>query len=427
MDDRRRAFRYRRPSSWAAGRPPPGNCLSAGRAVLAAGAVVIGAAMAMVATSGPAYGRRRRGARAVHHASRMVLRTLGVRIELTGAPPVGASLVVANHVCWLDALVLAAAAPMVPVAGAEVDGWPVIGVLARRIGTVFVRQGEPRALPVDIENMTATLRAGHRVQVFPEGATWGAGALGKFRRAAFQAAVDAAVVVSPVALGYRDANGRPTTVGAFAGAGNRAASVRAVLGHRPAVGAPSAEDHLGRLHQEVDRFVGQRYRAGGYVDDGLASRAHQVMQGACPSGSLRVIRSPTLTARSRPSYPWTLHPADSDFVQAGDLCRLIDDSARTRLASPGVPVFRCAGVPVCKGDILERSVANFAAVDPEYGAKWRPRSTGCGERIVGTPRARECDRQFLTRRREVSRSCRTARPARRPPRNTCSSPGRGSS
>ena len=262
MDDRRRAFRYRRPSSWAAGRPPPGNCLSAARAVLAAGAVVIGAAMALVATSGPAYGRRRRGARAVHHASRMVLRTLGVRIELTGAPPVGASLVVANHVCWLDALVLAAAAPMVPVAGAEVDGWPVIGVLARRIGTVFVRQGEPRALPVDIENMTATLRAGHRVQVFPEGATWGAGALGKFRRAAFQAAVDAAVVVSPVALGYRDANGRPTTVGAFAGAGNRAASVRTVLGHRPAIAIvhwlPVIPAVVGTRHRATDRAIAAR-------------------------------------------------------------------------------------------------------------------------------------------------------------------------
>jgi hypothetical protein len=44
----------------------------------------------------------------------------------------------------------------------------------------------------------------------------------------------------------------------------------------------------------------------------------------------------------------------------------------------GVPVFRCSGVPVSKDDMIERFVANFAAADPEYGAKWRPRSRRCG-------------------------------------------------
>lgn len=65
------------------------------------------------------------------------------------------------------------------------------------------------------------------------------------------------------------------------------------------------------------------------------------------------------------AHPWVLHPEDNDFVQAGNLFRLMDEDERERL------VQNIAGSlsQVSKEDIVVRSVANFAAADPEYGSR----------------------------------------------------------
>jgi catalase len=65
------------------------------------------------------------------------------------------------------------------------------------------------------------------------------------------------------------------------------------------------------------------------------------------------------------TYPWTLHAEDSDFVQAGDLYRLIDEDARVRL----IKAIGGSLSKVSRDDIIERAVANFTAADPEYGAR----------------------------------------------------------
>ncbi len=67
-----------------------------------------------------------------------------------------------------------------------------------------------------MDETTAALRAGHRVQAFPEGTTRCGSSLGRFHRAVFQAALDAAVVVTPVALSYTTTR-VPTRQAAFLG------------------------------------------------------------------------------------------------------------------------------------------------------------------------------------------------------------------
>lgn len=202
------------------GRVQPGRSMvrAAGRVVLVAVCVGGGAVLVLLLTAVPGYGRTTRGAVALQWVSRWVLRAAGIRPISRGAPRSGPSLVVANHVSWLDVLVLAAAAPMLPVAKSDVRGWPLIGTVASRVGALFVRRDRWRDLPDAVQQVTAALRRGHRVQVFPESTTRCGTALNPFRHAAFQAAVDAAVVISPVALGYRDRAGRPTSAAAFVGA-----------------------------------------------------------------------------------------------------------------------------------------------------------------------------------------------------------------
>jgi 1-acyl-sn-glycerol-3-phosphate acyltransferase len=89
------------------------------------------------------------------------------------------------------------------------------------------------------------------VVVFPQGATWCSGARGVFRRATFQAAIDAGAPVRPVTIRY-DQNGRPTTVPAFVGDDDVATSLRRVIGaagvaarvtvHPPLLPAPGLDD-----------------------------------------------------------------------------------------------------------------------------------------------------------------------------------------
>ena len=59
------------------------------------------------------------------------------------------------------------------------------------------------------------------------------------------------------------------------------------------------------------------------------------------------------------------HAEDDDFVQAGELYRLMDADARERL------VANIAGslAQVARDDIVERAIAHFRAADPDYGAR----------------------------------------------------------
>lgn len=150
---------------------------------------------------------------------------LGVRLTVRGRLPRRRALLVANHVSWLDVLAVLAVAPARLLAKREVRTWPLLGLLARAAGAVFVDRSRPRDLPRTVARLAATLRAGHPVAVFPEGTTWCGVAPSAdcrpprgFRPAAFQAAIDAGAPVVPIRISYRSAaTGATTTTAAFLG------------------------------------------------------------------------------------------------------------------------------------------------------------------------------------------------------------------
>jgi 1-acyl-sn-glycerol-3-phosphate acyltransferase len=165
---------------------------------------------------GPA--RRERALRAWHQA---VLRALRIQLEISGgdrfSAPAAGILVVSNHVSWLDLVVLSAVQPLRMVAKCEVRGWPVIGPLARRTGTIFVDRERLSTLPRTVEAISRELAGGAAIGVFPEGTTRCGLATGRFRPAVFQAALDSATPVRPVALRYCLAGAGATTVASFVG------------------------------------------------------------------------------------------------------------------------------------------------------------------------------------------------------------------
>ncbi|KUL37365.1 acyltransferase [Streptomyces regalis] len=167
---------------------------------------------------------------------RWVVRAAGVRVRINGgAAPDGGLLLVANHVSWLDIPLLAAVRPARMLAKSEIRQWPVAGWLTARSGALFIDRDRIRALPETVGLIAGALRAGEAVAVFPEGSTWCGRAQGHFRRAAFQAALDADVPVQPVRLHYRTTQGTPSTAAAFVGEDSLLTSVWRVVRARELV------------------------------------------------------------------------------------------------------------------------------------------------------------------------------------------------
>jgi 1-acyl-sn-glycerol-3-phosphate acyltransferase len=134
--------------------------------------------------------------------ARGLLAVLGVRLHVAGEAVRKPALIVANHVSWLDIIALLAVEPAQFVCKSEVAAWPVIGWLARRVGTIFIRRGSVR----DVWRVNMELRARfaslQSVGAFPEGTTSMGDDVGPFRPALFQPAVERGLAVQPVAISY---------------------------------------------------------------------------------------------------------------------------------------------------------------------------------------------------------------------------------
>lgn len=137
---------------------------------------------------------------------RGVCRILQVRVVLQGHPQ-DDSLVVANHVSWLDIPVLASVWSGAFLSKEEVAGWPVFGALVRHSGTLLVRRGCQASFDEAVASMQRRLSLGGGVCMFPEGTTTDGRTVLRFRSRLFTAAVNAGAQVQPVALRYFDADG----------------------------------------------------------------------------------------------------------------------------------------------------------------------------------------------------------------------------
>lgn len=126
------------------------------------------------------------------------------------AAPV-ASLVVANHVSWLDIFAMSAVLPSSFIAKQEISTWPVLGKMGKNAGTVFINRNSRRDIEPINQAVVAALGQGKNVSFYPEAKTsYGRGVL-PFKAALFQSALDAGAPVQAVALRYYSADGRRTT------------------------------------------------------------------------------------------------------------------------------------------------------------------------------------------------------------------------
>lgn len=165
--------------------------------------------------------------------SRQLLGMLGVRLQASAAIPASPSLLVANHISWLDIYVINALAPAAFVCKAEVRDWPFIGWLCERTETVFMPRGSRSAARQTSEIIASRLQQGWLVAVFPEGTTSDGREVLTFHGALLQGAVDAGCRVQPLALRYTNADGRPASAPAYCGDTTLLQSLRSIAAAAP--------------------------------------------------------------------------------------------------------------------------------------------------------------------------------------------------
>ena len=126
-------------------------------------------------------------------------------MRTAGDPVVAHTLLVVNHVSWLDVFVLAGATGCAFVSKAEIADHPVIKWFADQNATLYVRRSDRRAVGDQAGEIVAALRDGPQpLAIFPEGTIGTGGRLLPFRPALLSAVAPAPahVTVRPVALDY---------------------------------------------------------------------------------------------------------------------------------------------------------------------------------------------------------------------------------
>lgn len=167
----------------------------------------------------PRYTREQK-LQAIQRWSAQTLSLMGVVVRLKSIAHTHdiPSLLVANHVSWLDVLVIQSLQPSVFIAKKEVGQWPVVGAIAKACGVVFVDRGSPSSAKKMVDDVANALHHGYRVAGFPEGTSSEGYTVSLFHANLFEAAIHRQVDVQPIALRYVDKDtGDLSSAAAFVG------------------------------------------------------------------------------------------------------------------------------------------------------------------------------------------------------------------
>lgn len=114
---------------------------------------------------------------------RIALKIINARIRIHGPLPPPGTLILSNHISWLDIIVIGAVLPVNFVAKADIAAWPVFGLLAKLQRTIFINRDRRTDTANQRNALQLRLAQGGRVVLFPEGTTGDGTLVGTFKSA----------------------------------------------------------------------------------------------------------------------------------------------------------------------------------------------------------------------------------------------------
>lgn len=147
-----------------------------------------------------------------------MLARLAIKLVVNGTPPAnGPVLLAANHISWLDIVVIHAARHCRFISKADVQYWPVVGTLATGAGTLYIERESRRDAMRVVHHMAERLNAGEVLAVFPEGTTGDGTHVLPFHANLLQAAIAVHAPIQPIALQFLDAQGQQSFAPCYIG------------------------------------------------------------------------------------------------------------------------------------------------------------------------------------------------------------------
>jgi 1-acyl-sn-glycerol-3-phosphate acyltransferase len=147
--------------------------------------------------------RIRNRARRMGRYARGLLPRLGFRVQAKGMGPLEPSLIVSNHLSFWDIVILSSMTDGTYITSIETRDTPFLGQMCKAAGCVFIERRSRAYKDKEVAAVTAHLRQGAHVVLYPEGTSGDGERVLPFRKTFFQSAVDAGVPVLPVAVIYR--------------------------------------------------------------------------------------------------------------------------------------------------------------------------------------------------------------------------------
>lgn len=155
---------------------------------------------------GHPWSRLRRRTQWACRCFRLLLRIWGVDVRVEGFPlPTNQSgIVVANHLSYLDIMILYAQRPMLFIAKEGIRHWPLIGWLARYAQVIFIKRDNPLTLRTQIRQIREYIDAGFVLCFFPEGRIGDGEEIRPFHRGLLSLVHRLGRPIFPVVLRYAD-------------------------------------------------------------------------------------------------------------------------------------------------------------------------------------------------------------------------------
>ena len=134
---------------------------------------------------------------------RTLCRIMGMRVEVEGKAPTGSFFLVANHVSYVDIILLASQISAAFVAKASLARWPLLGLMFLGADTIFINRGRKRDLLRVMERVRRCLDRDLGVLVFPEGTSGKGEEILRFKSPLLQLAAERDQPVHYATLSYR--------------------------------------------------------------------------------------------------------------------------------------------------------------------------------------------------------------------------------